>query len=89
MLSASFARWVGVMLSLSKSKEDTPVRAAPSCDLVVGPTVAWRGPQCGSRSLSGGNRVRLRLLPSLTQQAQDVQCPSDSVLLFFIVAWRL
>jgi hypothetical protein len=32
---------------------------------------------------------RLRLLPSLTQQAQDVQCTSDNFLLFSVFAWRL
>ena len=32
--------------------------------------------------------MRLRLLPRLAQQAQDVQCPSYGVLLSSIVAWR-
>ncbi len=43
----------------------------------------------GSRSLTSRNRARLRLLRSLTQQAQDVQCTRDKFLLFSIVAWRL
>jgi len=42
-----------------------------------------------SGSLSNSSRVNLLLLPSLTQQAQDVPCPSDSVLLSPMVAGRL
>ena len=43
----------------------------------------------GEPPLSSSNPARLRLLPGLTQHAQDVQCTSDNFLLFAIVARRL
>ena len=43
----------------------------------------------GEPPLSSSNPARLRLLPGLTQHAQDVQCTSNNFLLFAIVARRL